>query len=129
MKYCRICLKEKSLDDYYSQPRPEGGRYHFLDCKDCTKKKLKEEYTTDQRFDKILKYRYDLTRKQYEDMKIVQGYLCALCGEEPNKWCVDHNHDTGQVRGLLCNRCNTGLGKFKDSIDELKKAIYYLETH
>jgi hypothetical protein len=57
---------------------------------------------------------------------------CAICGSEEtnniktNKMYVDHCHETGKVRGLLCNGCNSGLGHFKDSINNLKLAIEYL---
>jgi len=60
-----------------------------------------------------------------------QGGGCAICGETKplkgkNYLCVDHCHETGEVRGILCHACNTGLGKFKDSPELLHTAINYL---
>lgn len=56
-----------------------------------------------------------------------QGSVCAICGCLP-PLCVDHNHVTGVVRGLLCRNCNLALGGFKDNPDSLRKAITYLES-
>ena len=57
-----------------------------------------------------------------------QEGLCAICGlpETDKRFCVDHNHKTGVVRGLLCANCNKGLGHFFDSIESLEKAKSYL---
>lgn len=62
------------------------------------------------------------------ELRQKQCNMCAICGStfvrSPH---LDHDHATGQVRGLLCNRCNTGLGMFKDSTELLAKATHYLE--
>ena len=62
-------------------------------------------------------------------MHDAQGGLCAICGrKQPEKWlAVDHDHETGVIRGLLCSRCNSGLGQFKDNPDRLRLAADYLE--
>jgi len=54
-----------------------------------------------------------------------QGHLCAICGSK-ERLCIDHDHETGFVRGALCNACNTGLGMFKDNQQSLMAAIGYL---
>ena len=63
----------------------------------------------------------------------IQNNACAICGINADDLiqglCVDHNHETNQVRGLLCNACNLGLGQFKDSVVFLSYAIEYLEQH
>lgn len=79
-----------------------------------------------------LKFRYGITQEEYTDLLLRQKGLCALCGTSSQgkkgaALCVDHDHETGQIRGLLCHNCNTGLGKFKDSIEFLELAIKYLK--
>lgn len=66
---------------------------------------------------------------EYDRRLNEQGGGCAICGEFPTekKLAVDHDHETGRVRGLLCMRCNTALGHFEDSITLLEAAIDYLE--
>jgi len=65
------------------------------------------------------------------ELKKEQNFGCAICGiteEETKKsFCVDHDHKTGKVRGLLCNNCNHGLGLFKDNTLFLARAINYLK--
>ena len=61
-----------------------------------------------------------------------QGGVCAICGTDDWVYpspAIDHDHETGKVRGLLCMMCNTGLGHFYDSIDRLLAAIKYLSIH
>lgn len=73
-----------------------------------------------------LKTRYNLTLNEVEEMKAAQHNLCAICLKEPNNWHIDHDHLTNKVRGLLCGPCNMALGLFKDNIDNMQKAIEYL---
>jgi hypothetical protein len=56
-----------------------------------------------------------------------QDGVCAICGR-PNPEHVDHDHETGAVRGILCFNCNGGLGQFRDSIDALLSAASYLDA-
>lgn len=74
------------------------------------------------------KINYGLTDEVYQELLRKQNYSCAVCsrGFDEVKPCVDHDHITKIVRGLLCNDCNLGLGRFKDSIDILLRAIEYL---
>lgn len=62
-------------------------------------------------------------------MAIRQGGRCAICRREPEqgrRLAVDHDHATGEVRGLLCKACNTALGMFRDDVASLARAIGYL---
>jgi hypothetical protein len=73
--------------------------------------------------------RYGLTLNDYEQMYIRQHGQCAICSVvvQGERMCVDHDHATGKVRGLLCRLCNKSLGGFRDSVDLLRKAVAYLE--
>ena len=77
-----------------------------------------------------LKTKYGITLQDYDTMLAKQNYSCAICGknesEQKHRLSVDHNHTTGEIRGLLCVNCNHGIGKLGDSIDMLQKAIKYL---
>lgn len=77
-----------------------------------------------------LKIKYGLTVEDYNNMLLNQAGGCAICGKSPGErpFDVDHCHDTGKVRGLLCNNCNMGLGSFKDNIDNVRRAVQYLAT-
>ena len=68
-------------------------------------------------------------RKEYKHLFVKQDNKCAICGESFDSVIpvVDHNHNTGIVRGLLCSKCNTLLGMAKDNISILENAIIYLK--
>ncbi len=76
-----------------------------------------------------------ISHEQMEALTLQQNNKCAICSEELDrssdmtKACVDHDHETGAIRGILCNGCNRGLGQFKDSIRLLNRATEYLISH
>lgn len=72
---------------------------------------------------------YGLTIEDYEQMLTSQNNCCAICKLELKKPCVDHCHITGNIRQVLCGKCNTGLGMFQDDIELLEAAITYLRKH
>ncbi|WP_063803523.1 endonuclease VII domain-containing protein [Streptomyces silvensis] len=71
--------------------------------------------------------RYGLTPEAFEQMAEAQGNACAIC-RDPGELHVDHSHDKGHVRGLLCNNCNNGLGRFRDNPDFLLRAADYAKA-
>lgn len=75
---------------------------------------------------------YGITVAEYESLLLSQAGVCALC-ERPcasnRRLAVDHDHDTGRVRGLLCISCNQALGKLGDSAEAIARVIHYLEAH
>lgn len=79
-----------------------------------------------------LRYHYNLTIDDYNEMLISQSNSCAICKIEkdnlPVRLCVDHNHVSLKVRGLLCNNCNKSIGLFNDEPDRIMKAIKYIEN-
>jgi hypothetical protein len=78
---------------------------------------------------------FGLAVGEYSRMLEGQNGVCKICGQGETRirfnttssLVIDHNHDTGEVRGLLCNRCNVGLGCFKDDISLLRRATEYLD--
>jgi len=78
-----------------------------------------------------IKRKYNLSLNEYNDMLESQNEECYICGykfgQKKGDICVDHCHDSNIVRGLLCDRCNRGLGYFMDNIDSLEKAVMYLK--
>ncbi len=81
----------------------------------------------------LIKYKYGLTIEDYKRLLRKQNYRCAICrskdfGRKGGKhFCIDHDHKTGKIRGLLCGACNKGLGLLKDKIKNLRNAIEYLQ--
>lgn len=69
--------------------------------------------------------KYNLSHKDYLKLHKIQSSRCAICFTQ-TKLCVDHDHSTGRVRGLLCRHCNSGIGFLKDDVNNLKQAINYL---
>lgn len=81
-----------------------------------------------------LKSNYGLTTEAFDAMVASQGGGCAICGIKPEtgvpktRMVVDHCHKTNTVRGILCNLCNTAIGKFHDNVSKLESAIRYLKN-
>lgn len=96
---------------------------------DACRERDKDKYQNRGRFYHI-KRRYGLTKDQFQMMLQSQGGVCAICVQScqtKDHLSVDHDHRTGQVRGLLCHRCNTLLGKSEDNPTILREAALYLE--
>lgn len=92
-------------------------------------RKENKEWVKDRGFKKHLISSYGITIDDYLEMHESHAGLCGICGQpEKNgrRLSVDHDHDTGAIRGLLCSLCNRGLGQFKDSVPLLCRAIAYL---
>lgn len=73
-----------------------------------------------------LMYRYGITIEQFEELLDAQGGRCAICGDGNERLHVDHCHTTGRIRGLLCGKCNRGLGLLRDNPDILERGAEYL---
>jgi hypothetical protein len=75
---------------------------------------------------------YGIEHTDFEKLLASQDGKCAVCNSDDPKsvyWHIDHNHSSGDVRGILCGPCNAGLGHFSDDVDRLAKAIAYLKRH
>lgn len=80
-----------------------------------------------------LKQTYGITIEDWEGMFSSQEGRCAICGKHQSEvgkvFSVDHDHETGKVRGLLCHLCNMGLGSFQDDAELLENAMAYLDKY
>jgi len=142
---CTKCKEEKSEDrfgivkDYActGKTKPSWRNSRRSWCKACMCKAQMEHISRKDPADvreakRATHYRsaYGISVAQYEKMFAAQGGLCYICYRPPKKHrlAVDHNHRTGQVRGLLCANCNRGLRWFYDDPVKLRKAAEYLDT-
>ena len=131
MKTCPSCKAEKPVDQYWKSQ---------YSCIDCTKEKQKTRWASrspKKRLEQHLKYKYGVTVSKLEETLEEQNHSCAICKLElpdllvyenrQRGYAIDHNHDTGEFRGILCLTCNTLLGMAKDNKEILLEAINYLE--
>jgi hypothetical protein len=139
VKKCTVCNEEKPISSYRSRG---GNQSHLLKsrCNTCLYKEHRK-WTEDNK-DKVYEYRKKDTwtlakrcaRRGISPMELVEKYeeqnnSCAICklNVELSESAIDHNHETGEFRGVLCKQCNRALGMFKDNSVILKNAIDYLE--
>ena len=149
MKTCSKCDVEKPLSEFYK--RSDTGKYRSS-CKKCWY--ISSKRYVDKNRGKVNKYNrdynktnptrakksyikstYGLTWEEYTKLYNSQQGKCAICNKyitievdksRTSTACVDHNHETGEVRGILCDSCNKGIGYLKDNIMILENAIKYL---
>lgn len=128
MKRCTKCGLEKPRDEFYAFNNGRG-RYLRGDCKVCYTAYVREFRKENPRRCKDWDYRaaYDLSLSEVEALAASQDFKCLICGEV-KKLVVDHCHVSGEIRGLLCNECNMGLGRFDDSVERLQAAVKYLRA-
>lgn len=127
-KLCRKC--DQILDKTkFSKDRSRSDGLQTY-CKVCRKAESAQWRTENPEYRRTQGLAiYGLTPDDYQQMLEDQNYVCAICGGNPNpeRWlCVDHNHETEEVRGLLCIGCNAGLGNFREDIDRMASAMCYL---
>ena len=142
MRKCAKCLKAKSDEDFSWDSRRSRVKPW---CKGCLNAAALLYHRThpekhrkackawaDKNPAKVLKIRrafklrkYGISESQHSALRDTQKGVCAICGEQ-TKFRIDHDHSTGQVRGLLCHGCNAGLGFFKDDPERLRAAQSYL---
>lgn len=138
MKKCSVCKKTKPLEEFHNKASSKDGKGYR--CKPCDKEAREKWAKENPERDKLsrrarqLKYKYGIALEDYERMFKEQKGRCKICNtDEPRSahgtkvFAVDHCHETGKVRGLLCSKCNRALGLFGDDPSVLAKAIEYLE--
>ena len=128
-KVCRRCSVEKPLTAFHKQPKGPMGRHSW--CAECAnayyragghKKALPEV-----RRRRNLQRRYSLSEADFDAMWTAQGGACGICARPLLSPKVDHDHDTGAVRGLLCHRCNLLLAGLEDAYFR-RRAMAYLSS-
>jgi len=136
-------LQQKRRDHYqtakgeakqYREKNKEKIKQYFIDNKERFL-----EYKSDYNWAYRIKKEYGIYPEQFYEMSDKQGGVCAICGREETesynstvrtgRLCIDHNHETGKLRGLLCMRCNRAMGMFQDNSILLRKASEYLEEY
>jgi hypothetical protein len=110
---CEVCEVLKPEEEFIAK---HGGKFRV--CKEC-----KSHINRLSRF--------HITPDTYQQLLDAQNNKCAICENEllleKNKSVIDHCHDTNEIRGILCLKCNTGLGNFSDKKTVLEKAVRYLK--
>lgn len=131
LRRCKSCIASHMQE--YRKTKPQSDEFIQLrrlrDKQRWPKRRVRE---SENRKIRALIKRYNLTIGEYETIRKRQRNRCAICGIEESKsqkknLCVDHDHKTGKVRGLLCGKCNSGLGFFQDNTDIIEKALGYLQ--
>lgn len=122
-KVCSKCKESKPISAFTKEKKTKDGLKHC--CKSCSKVHK-------------LKSRYNITKEQYDKLLTAQNNRCAICKihindvVNPNAsdcvLCVDHDHKTNEIRGLLCHKCNLLLGNAGDDETILQSALTYLRT-
>lgn len=150
IKVCYKCKELKPLSSFSRNKRTKDGLQQI--CKACNalrsrnwrkiesnRERLKQwrnnniEKCTGHARKSNLNIKYNMSIEEYTVLLEAQNNKCLLCNKSPEEngkaLSVDHNHQTGKIRGLLCDNCNKGIGFLKENIETLKNAIRYLETH
>ena len=133
LKRCTCCKQEKPLTAFAKSRQKKDGLQPF--CKECSSAYVGEWQRTEKgklsRQQAKLKLDFGLSFEEYQHLLASQNGGCAICGEQLNGKAldVDHDHVTGKVRGLLCNKHNQALGLFNDDPTLLEMARQYLLRH
>lgn len=131
MKRCGRCNEVLPLERFN---RRSGAAGYRSACRSCQSDDALRRYHLDP--DKAragyLRRAFGLTPEAFDELLTLQGGGCRICGSVPevqkNRLHIDHDHATGAVRGILCHRCNVGLGWFNDNADALRAAAEYVEA-
>lgn len=134
MKRCAMCLEAKDVSCFSRQ----GGRW-FSYCKQCFSEHRKERHDYAKSRDQNLRTNYGISQEEYDLMFFQQDGVCAICHQPETvidgytgklkALSVDHNHENGDVRELLCQRCNHLLGWLEKNPQLVKNAVQYLDKH
>jgi len=131
-KWCPGCQEQLEIEKFGKNKTTNDGYVAY--CRPCHNKNCQESLRRNGGSRNYhFRRRYGITGADADALIEQQGGICPLCQEVPrdklkNKWHVDHDHETGRIRGMLCHHCNTALGNFRDDVKILARAIKYLEN-
>lgn len=130
MKQCSRCGEVMELSDFYLRKGNDRKNPRYMaECKECHKAEQRRRNECPKRKaekrDRNLKKNYGITAVQYDFMYAEQNGKCYVCRDEHEVLHVDHNHETGEVRKLLCTLCNTAFGKMRERVDLLENLLEY----
>lgn len=134
MKECNICKEIKSFDLFVKRKNRKSGIQPY--CKECHNKKMRLKYSSETMRNYDLNKKYGINLDDYELFINKQNGCCKICNihvSQINKkhkkyLCVDHCHKTKLIRGLLCDKCNRGIGLLQDNHEILLSAYNYLKN-
>lgn len=123
LKRCYLCKTEKQPGDFYR------GQNRCIPCSKKLAKKYYHQNKEQHRFVKI-RSKYGINKNEWEELLTDSVEVCHACGEKATDRClhIDHCHETGKVRGLLCHGCNIALGGVKDDPTKLEALVNYLSN-
>lgn len=130
-KVCPHCKEQKSLQFFRTRPGRNNLRIPVAYCKPC-QNKLGNQWARKRgkKRDRVaegLWTRHKMRWADYIQMAVAQEHVCALClRNDRGRLQVDHNHQTGEKRGLLCDPCNRALGILGDNVERLERVVAYL---
>lgn len=144
-KRCTKCKKELDLQQFHVDKSVGKPKSH---CKSCVRESQRRAWPNHRRDPTTnslyacrsnLKRKYGMTIREYEEILCRQNQRCAICGRnengraykhgQPKRFCLDHNHTTGKIRGLLCSTCNRVVGIIETRSDLLERAKNYIVEH
>lgn len=129
--WCARCETFKPVSEFSADRSRKNGIK--TSCKACDAIAQKDQYDPERDWSRRIKREYGLTPEDYYALLVAQGGVCAICGGKAyrdgreSRLHIDHNHETGRIRGLLCFRCNSTLGRVEDSLELIEKIVGYLE--
>ena len=143
LRKCSSCGIEKQLEKHFykqAESRAHRAGGYLTQCKFCVLEKNRISQASPKRKEKVwenkLQYRYGITKQDYNSLLTKQKNCCAICGtanpssksKKHKYFSVDHCHQTGKVRGLLCATCNSAIGLLGDCPETILKASVYLSV-
>jgi len=130
---CKSCVKIYDHERYVKDPDKSNARCREYRAEHKDELKAYRYERREQDAGQHLQRAFDITLADYDAILEVQGSGCAICGKTPEengrRLDVDHDHDTNEVRGLLCNSCNKAIGLFQDNPVYVRSAANYLESY